>query len=480
MKNEFEKLLKDVYQHEEQAPNLMAAIHARRTPLYVFRNKLVINRWRVAGVLSSLILLGYLICQWAAPVPGELADNSGLTTAETGKASVKGGLDPAEKSRMLGEVTGLEEATTELNQARSSATGTQLQAVREQNNRSRRVPGQNIYDIAAATFAAGQDDGDGQGIENAGIVEEINQKPDENSGKDALGVNESTSHPAVSKQNDETRKTQSVPSNDNTADKPTTVNADADDNRSGEDILPNSHPISRWSLSAAYGPSRAFRLLESASDPQLASLRNESETPRYSQMAMIAAHYELHPNLEAYAGLQWLNRREAMSFTKTHTEEHMKINSREVVVVHPVEPPKTITVYDTAYSKVIVDESIENKNTYNHVSIPLGLRFSLYHNKIGLHIAGEGSIRLMSLARGTVMNADLSQEDLASENFRRTSLGYGIGAGLGFSYLFDPRFTAMVEPIRMTYFKSPTNNTRYALNQLDYGYSLMFSLKYHF
>jgi hypothetical protein len=57
----FEHQVKDLlYNHEEAAPNVMNNVFEKRTPLYVFRNKLILNKYKLIAAAALIGVLAFL------------------------------------------------------------------------------------------------------------------------------------------------------------------------------------------------------------------------------------------------------------------------------------------------------------------------------------------------------------------------------------------------------------------------------------
>jgi len=58
----FEHQVKDLlYNHEEAAPNVMNNVFEKRTPLYVFRNKLILNKYKLIAAAALIGALAFLV-----------------------------------------------------------------------------------------------------------------------------------------------------------------------------------------------------------------------------------------------------------------------------------------------------------------------------------------------------------------------------------------------------------------------------------
>jgi hypothetical protein len=179
-----------------------------------------------------------------------------------------------------------------------------------------------------------------------------------------------------------------------------------------------------------------------------------------------------------YSGINVLDRREEMNFSQTRTQQLQNITSKEIVKIHPLLPPTRITIYDTTFTDISTTETINRKNRYRYVSIPVGLRFSGYKKRLGLHLSADAAVQVITSYSGTILAPGSLEQDLSSSNFKRSKIGGSVSTAFGVSYLMKPRFTLMVEP-RATYFMTPINSNSYGINQRDYSYGLLIGLKYH-
>lgn len=492
--NNFEDKIKEMlYHHEEVAPpNLMDKINKRRTPLYVLRNKVLLNKYRL---LAASVAVGFLlflfgnIGNWGVNnvqnegSHSEELVHSGNTETNTNTLSgsnVDEKSNPAAETDQAGQNLIKDESIENAGDHNSiSNTGTVTNVTSDENASGNRIERSNARENQPETVEQPQITDPSEQSDQPEIAESGQEKenmPSTPESDDASDDNTTTGNDQVSE------KGQEIASDDQPADNKEDVaesgDMDNEGDNGGQEIVPPLRKPGKWSISLAYGAGIGGRSFEENTDEsRTIDVRNESEKQLYSHAADLSVSYKLSDQLEVYSGLNYFNRREKMSFERVTESTQMHIDSREVIEYHPIYGPRTVTLYDTSYQTLKVKENLSSNNSYRHVTVPLGLKYTLYYGeKLGFYMNGNMGLEVYTKTEGVILDGDLNEVNLSS-NFSRTRLGTSLSAGMGVVYRMNDRMFALFEP-RATLYLSPVNNDSYRLNQLDQVGGLYIGLKY--
>ncbi len=501
MKGNFEDKIKDlVYNHTESAPDVMDKVFEKRTPLYVFRNKLVLHKYKL--IAASLGLAFLLFMFNIGGDQGTQIPNDQQTTQQIDADKLNSGQIDQETTQMKHDDNKgrpiLDGSSNHNQGSAEEPLYTNTDASSNVQNDGADQP--EISDVVIETQqepTSGSDDGhvtpsiENDVVQNDVVQDieedqpiEIEKPPLEVAVEDVVEENvnqtgiEETKDDVIAEVNvdqDQDVIDQSVEPDDTESE----VVVDHATENGNDEFLP-AKPINRWSIGVAYGVGIGNRSFDNSNGEQERSIlaRNESEKQRISSSAEITLNFKATSNIEIYSGVSYFNRRESMNYEKEVSKTHENITSQKVTEYHPVYGPREITLYDTTYQTVTVKNNLGSNNSYKHVSVPLGIRYTLYKKNIGFYLSGNVGLEVLTKTSGSVLDGDYNEVSL-DNNFARTTLGTTMGIGAGVSYLLNDRFTALFEP-RATIYLSPINKTSYPLNQWDQGYSLTIGLKYGF
>lgn len=494
MSKNFDNLIQEIYHNEESAPDVMANIYEKRTAWYVFRNRLFIQRYKLSGAALLLAFIAGLL--WFVWSPNQKATEMVVTPTQVESSNSDNSSnilhnDTDEMDNLTEKLNdrSVEPVVAKDHTSPNSASNAPQEYVapiqvedvsasdelrrRLQRMRDRQSDGSNsMGNSNPGSSGDGKSAGDGDS--QADKVEEIATNP---ATPVDLEDTKLTNDPPVE---DDELKIVTADEADKQANEPAKTKNDQEDQLNNDQILPEHPPIKKWSLTAGYGASSAYRKLDQNQNVELATLRDLSESKLYSHEAFINFNLELGEHVEVYTGINYLNRRERMEYTSVENYTIRNITENEVVAVHPLLPPKTFILFDTSYTQITTSKNLQSTNTYKYYTLPIGMRYTWYKNKWGIYASADAAIQLAAQNNGSILTAGAVEQDLSSSDFnRRKKLGATAGGSFGVSYLFDERITAMFG-FKATYFLTPVNGSRYLLDQRDFSRSLMTGVKYHF
>ncbi len=492
----FEDKVRDlVYHHEEAAPNVMDKVFEKRTPWYVLRNKLSLYKYRIAAAVAVIAGILMLINPFGKPTTSE-----NVNTPVVAEQPINQTTTSTNENSTQGEVTTnneqIDDHLTDDNTVNNVATGDAQEVddnsvviVENQPNNTPQTIGSEAEGSSPSNPAEtnpAQDENPTPEVVTTNSGDDGSTEP--GSDTDQPGVEDDQSNDAdnteiAQKDGDNQDKAPETEDDQQNADADI---AQADDTKSDQandvnddqDMMGTAPatPVRKWSVAMSYGPSTGNRRFDNVGESSLINARNDAEKALYSNTAEVTLNYSISPNIDAYLGVNYFNRRERMNYVEMHTTSSTEVTSRQVIEYHPVYGPRTITVYDTVTNHVTVENNVTSLNNYNHFVVPLGFRYTLYLNKnLGIFINGSAGLEFMTRANGQVLGANNQLTDLSG--FGRTQFGASLSGGAGAAVRLNDRMTALFEP-RATFYLSPTNNQDYTLNQWDQGYGFMIGLKY--
>jgi len=496
MSKNFDNLIQEIYHNEESAPDVMGNIYEKRTAWYVFRNRLFIQRYKLSGAALLLVFTaGLLWFVWSpsqkevemtvTPIQVESSPSDNTAGIVKNDAEALDNMKEKSNDQAVDPVAAEDHIrpNTPSNSPQEYEAPIQVDDIsvsdvmrrRIQRMRDSHSDGANSMGNSNLGSAGdGKSAGDGEGDKQADKVEEIATNP---ATPVDLEDTKLTNDPPVE---DDERQIVTADEADKKANEPAETKKDQEDQLNNDQILPEHPPIRKWSLSAGYGASSAYRKLDQNQNMELANLRDRSESKFYSHEAFINFNLELGQHVELYTGINYLNRRERMEFTSVENYTIRNITENEVVAVHPLLPPRTFILFDTSYTQISTSKNLQSTNTYTYYTLPIGLRYTWYQNKLGVYASADAAIQLAAQNNGSILTVGAVEQDLSSSDFnRRKKLGATAGGSFGVSYLFDERITGLIG-WKGTYFLTPVNGSRYLLDQRDYSSSLMVGVKYHF
>jgi len=171
------------------------------------------------------------------------------------------------------------------------------------------------------------------------------------------------------------------------------------------------------------------------------------ETSPFSINAHLRTRIKLSSNLSILTGLAFNQRSATYSYSKSESNEVMKIDTVNGFIIDPGAPPIPVTTYDTSYSTVVNNYAGKGRNVYSRISLPIGVE---YHKnfKQNLFYANAGVlINVISYSKGSWLPEESMQlqEFNGKTNQLSSSLTTGYFAGLGYGYKLNNKFTLLFE-----------------------------------
>ena len=220
------------------------------------------------------------------------------------------------------------------------------------------------------------------------------------------------------------------------------------------------------------GASYAFRRVSGDG----AILRNESENALFSLQTGIKLNYNFNSKFSVQTGLIVENRNEKIKYDRSEIQDKLTLTPRQVIVYHPVLPPKIITVTDSTYSKENVDYKFDNTNKYTTLNIPLvfGYSFSLKGKaQYRLSTGTLFNVHSMNAAHILVRNGDKIERVPYKESTKINTSVYG---AMALMYPVNNHYVLFSE---LSYYTNLNNrlNSDVAMRQRNYGLNLSGGLK---
>jgi hypothetical protein len=519
--NNFENQVKDLlYNRSEAAPDVMSKVFEKRTSLYVFRNRLILHKYKIIAAAMLIGVLGFLFINQDKNTevvnPAVVSNENINASSEQEQESItpitgNPGMSQTDidsendfHSYQDEEQNQIEADQQNSGSGATSAADQDVPVLNAQENKEADQRAQlenylnNLKGGKSGTGDQGPEKQDQMASDEGSDITNTDSKGefgnDMNSYDQIVDADEGKADSIIVQNSDdtETSKTNSIEdsnikSNDETLNdqvktEVVEANPKAEVDESTDEDFPGSEvpktKTSRFSLSLTAGPGVGSRLLDNGGDLQTIVARDATETQQISFTTELLLNYRVSGNLDAFIGVNYYNRKEKMVYDFTTEVTEMNITSKKVIEHHPVFGTREITVYDTTMDTKNIRSNGDSKNSYKHVYVPLGLRYTLYYNdRLGIFVAANGGLEIMTKASGSVINGQYEEVKL-DRDFSRTNVGGVIGASVGASYLLNERITLMGE-VRGNLFESPTNNEKYPIVQKDQGYGLMLGLKYN-
>ena len=243
----------------------------------------------------------------------------------------------------------------------------------------------------------------------------------------------------------------------------------------GGDDKDRGYKPSLWSVEVLYGPGMAGRSLSGGSSSWMQQ-RNETEKASWSQSAGLRANYQLSPYWKLSTGVVYSQRGEQFSTTLESERMDTMIQSSEIVIYHPVNPPRTVTIYDTTVTTQYISQDLSSSNVYRQLSIPLELERSFYiRDRWTLMVRPGVQFSVWSTGKGLML--DESGQVAAIEELPVKSAGVvNLSIGAGSAYRMNDKVSLLVYP-RLTYGINSTMGNEFQLTQQEYGMFVQFGMR---
>lgn len=223
---------------------------------------------------------------------------------------------------------------------------------------------------------------------------------------------------------------------------------------------------SKFSIEILGGPSYASRRLSGAGS----ELRNESEKATMSLQTAIKVNYNFKPSWSLQTGVILENRNEKISFERSELQDKLLVTPKQVVVYHPVLPPKIITIQDSQFVQQKVDYNFNTTNKYVTISIPLVLGYNFGLGKFEYRISAGALMNLNSIGHASVL--ERSGDEIILVPYKEsTSLKSSVYSAVALRAPLSPTCKALLE---LSYYNNLSNrlSSESLMKQFNYGFNL--------
>lgn len=493
--NNFENKVKDLlYDHQEAAPDVLGKVFQKRTPLYILRNKLILNKYKL---LAASIAVGFFIglfslfndlfqddnnvvdntgTESTITQPSQKSENADVTDYTDNKIQAEESNDNSNAASPLNKMD--KAVSNMLNDTRKPNTGLSTNStnngsiVSTNDDSPKATP---IYNIDVKPGNSDEATNDLNNVKGQQVA-----SADQNSEKATDSKNITTDAEPQNNISEVEDKGAIVKDDRNPSEIETSSNVNEADQTqepgNGEEFeLPKTLP-SKWSISFGAGLGLGNRDLESK-DASSMIVRNQSEKQSLSYSTELMLNYAATEQLDVFIGANLFKRRESMVYEYPYTVTNQNITSKVVIQQHPVFGPRPVTVYDTTYTTEDKLNSGSSNNVYNHITVPLGLRYTLqYNERLGISMSLSGGLEVVTSAKGMVLDGAYNEISL-SNSYNKPAFGKVLGCGIGLSYKMNENWSLLFEPRGMWYL-SPSSIDGTNVNQWEQGYNAMFGLKF--
>jgi hypothetical protein len=292
--NDFDNLLKGIYDHEEIAPNVMEGVFERRSAWYIFRNRLFIQKYKLmaAAVLlitSTVIVTGLMVNNNS---DSNAITNLPITIQKDDSNISNNGINSESKSEII---------ASEVSEDGSLITPDESGSPIEVTNPDRAEPNSIVIDIkdndshkpTLGQSELSSDPTDGMVLDESPAKE---GGPTEQPGTTSTEIIDEVENEIEDQVSDKTHNINqpTLANTDDNVSEANEPNDQDDENLSTEEnqevTLPDNPPLSKFSVSVSYAPSYAYRNLDKSVYPMLAEIRDGAESPLYSQQAFVGIH----------------------------------------------------------------------------------------------------------------------------------------------------------------------------------------------
>ncbi len=230
---------------------------------------------------------------------------------------------------------------------------------------------------------------------------------------------------------------------------------------------------SKWSIEAGGGPNYAFRTLSGPGS----EIRNESEKATFGLTTIAKVNYMINPRWSVQTGLTLENRNEKIKYNTTVNEEILTQTSRQVTILHPVLPAKTITVIDSSYSNQNKDYNFSSVNKYQSLNLPVVIGYNFSLGKLKYRASAGALFNILSMNTAYTLNhKDNVPELLAYSESKK--INTSLYSAMAILYPLNEHCEGLLE---LSYYKNLNNrlNSEAILRQRNFGYTLTLGAKYN-
>ena len=339
----FEHQVKDLlYNHEEAAPNVMNNVFEKRTPLYVFKNKLILNKYKLIAAAALIGVLAFLAnynlnrSEIVEPSIETVNEQPAIAQSENQESAML----PAESSTIdiqhtdvVNDVTANKSGNVTVNEQKSAKTTNEGSFDNERTTKQEEInqmpvdskgrnyvdqnkaaekgksnadwntnKAQNVADASIKDQGELKDNTLAQQANDEGVAENDNNNADRN--QENISTENETDNTVETKQ-DIAAVDESTSSTDAT---------NATDAIGDEDFGLTKTTARNWSVSLNTIIGSGSRNLDQSGDIATVVVRDNTESNQLSYGTELLLNYRLLDNLEAFGGVGFFNRRESMNY----------------------------------------------------------------------------------------------------------------------------------------------------------------------
>jgi hypothetical protein len=235
----------------------------------------------------------------------------------------------------------------------------------------------------------------------------------------------------------------------------------------------NDQPKTRYSFELVGGPSFAARKLSGSNY----DLRNESEKALLSTQTGIKFNYHFNPTWSLQTGFISENRSENVKYNRTEIQNKLVLSQHDVIIYHPVLPPRHVTVIDSSY----VDQNVEFKfnatNKYTSLNIPLMLGYNFTVGKFQYRISGGTLLNMYSI--NAANNLVRKGNDVVLESYKeKTGIKTSYYGALGMFFPVNQNLSFITE---LSYYRNTANRltSESSIKQINYGLNFSGGIKFN-
>jgi len=228
---------------------------------------------------------------------------------------------------------------------------------------------------------------------------------------------------------------------------------------------------SKFSLEILGGPSLAFRKLSGTNH----DLRNESEKAAISTQTGIKFSYHLNPNWSLQSGFMVENRSEHVKYNRTEIHNKLVLTPHNVIIYHPVLPPRNVTITDSSYVDQNVDFKFNATNKYTSLNIPLLLGYNFTLGKFQYRISGGSLLNLYTF--NAANNLVRKGNEIVLESYKeKSTIKTSYYGAFGMLFPISENCSFITE---LSYYHNTANRlkTESSIKQFNYGLNLSGGIK---
>lgn len=235
----------------------------------------------------------------------------------------------------------------------------------------------------------------------------------------------------------------------------------------------NDQPTTRYSFELVGGPSFATRKLSGSNY----DLRNESEKALLSTQTGIKFNYHFNPTWSLQTGFISENRSENVKYNRTEIQNKLVLSQHDVIIYHPVLPPRHVTVIDSSYADQNVEFKFNATNKYTSLNIPLMLGYNFTLGKFQYRISGGTLLNIYSL--NAANNLVRKGNDIVLESYKEKSgIKTSYYGALGMFFPVNQNLSFITE---LSYYRNTANRltSESSIKQINYGLNFSGGIKFN-